>query len=416
MSRIPSFVRRWRGVPFTALLISSASLLVGPTAGVAESEVTRRWSGELVLEGRWFPDEGVQGQPRENLSLSIEPELDVRWDEGDQLLRFVPFVRLDQQDEERSHFDLRELYWQRVWRSWELAVGVRELFWGVTESVHLVDIVNQTDLVEDLDGEQKLGQPMVQASWIGRRGTLDLFLLAGFRERTFPGEDGRLRGEPVVDTDRPLYESSSEDDHVDWALRWSHSVGPFDLGVYHFEGTGRDPDFVSESTDSGGVLRPFYGQIEQTGLDVQATLGPWLLKLEAIHRQNSRESFEALVGGFEFTFFDLAGSGADVGLLAEYFEDGRWEAGGVPPGAQPPTLFVGTRLALNDVQSTELLVGAAQSLEDDTLFLNVEGSRRLGSSWRLILRSRSFLGTDPLHPFAPLRRDDYLQLGLSRFF
>ena len=389
-------------------------LFGGALPGLAGEGATWRRSGEILLEGRWFPEEGEQGQDEAHFSLALEPELDVRWDDGDQVLRFVPYLRLDAQDKERTHFDLRELYWQKVWPRFELAVGVRELFWGVTESVHLVDILNQTDLVEDPDGEQKLGQPMVQASWIGGWGTLDFFLLTGFRERTFPGPEGRLRGEPVVDTDRPLYESSAEDGHVDWALRWSQSVGAFDFGLSHFRGTGRDPSFVLENVDGGEFVRPFYEQIEQTGLDLQATLGPWLLKLEAIYRESDGDRFEALVGGFELTFFDVAGTGADIGLLAEYFKDGRF--GGGSTGIQPPTLFVGIRLASNDVQSTELLVGAGQSLEDDTLFLNVEGSRRLGSSWRLILRSRSFLGTDPSHPLAPLRRDDYLQLGLSRFF
>ncbi|MDD7885073.1 hypothetical protein [Flavivirga sp. 57AJ16] len=35
----------------------------------------------------------------------------------------------------------------------------------MTESNHLVDIINQTDAVETFDGEEKLGQPMVQLSW-----------------------------------------------------------------------------------------------------------------------------------------------------------------------------------------------------------------------------------------------------------
>ena len=34
---------------------------------------------------------------------------------------FVPFFRYDSRDSERSHFDLREVYWQRATRSWELA-------------------------------------------------------------------------------------------------------------------------------------------------------------------------------------------------------------------------------------------------------------------------------------------------------
>ena len=43
-----------------------------------------------------------------------------------------------------------------------LLVGAAKVFWGTAESRHLVDIINQTDAVEDIDEEDKLGQPMVK--------------------------------------------------------------------------------------------------------------------------------------------------------------------------------------------------------------------------------------------------------------
>ncbi len=101
----------------------------------------------------------------------------------------------------------RELSWQLVSRSWELRIGVRKVFWGVAESQQLVDIINQTDLVENVDGEDKLGQPMVNIALIRSWGTVDFFLLPWFRERTFPGQVGRLRFAQPVDTDNPAYES-----------------------------------------------------------------------------------------------------------------------------------------------------------------------------------------------------------------
>lgn len=60
-------------------------------------------------------------------------------------------MRWDLEDSERTHVDLRELYWRRSFASADLYIGLRKLFWGVTESVHLVDVVNQTDLVENTD-------------------------------------------------------------------------------------------------------------------------------------------------------------------------------------------------------------------------------------------------------------------------
>ena len=120
------------------------------------------WSGYLGTEFRYFTqDPRDPRQHDENFSLVFEPEYYHEWDKGTQSLAFVPFFRLDQHDNERTHFDIRELNWTKVAENWELRLGLRKVFWGVTEFQHLVDIINQTDLVENIDTEDKLGQPMI---------------------------------------------------------------------------------------------------------------------------------------------------------------------------------------------------------------------------------------------------------------
>ncbi len=65
-----------------------------------------------------------------------------------------------------THWDIRELSWIHVGNGWESRVGIRKVFWGVTEGRHLVDIINQTDQVDQVDGEEKLGQPMINLSTV----------------------------------------------------------------------------------------------------------------------------------------------------------------------------------------------------------------------------------------------------------
>ncbi|TDJ62611.1 MAG: hypothetical protein E2O42_00450, partial [Nitrospina sp.] len=168
----------------------------------------------------------------------------------------------------------------------ELRLGVRKEFWAVTEVLHLVDNINQIDLVENFDGEQKLGQPMANLSIPRDWGTVDLFVLPFFRERTFPGQKGRLRFGLVVDTDQAQYESAAEEWHTDWAARYSHTFGDWDVGIYYFIGTSRDPSFIPETDGAGNpVILPVYQQIQQTGLDVSYVVGDWLWKLEALYRK-----------------------------------------------------------------------------------------------------------------------------------
>jgi hypothetical protein len=316
-------------------------------------------------------------------------------------------------DSERTHFDLRELFWRRSERRWELLVGVSKVFWGVTESQHLVDIVNQTDLVENPDGEDKLGQPMVKLSLVRGWGILDLFVLPGFRQRTFPGAEGRLRPALPISRDAS-YESADEERHVDFAARWSHVLGPFDLGLSHFSGTSREPRFLPAATPEGAVeLVPLYEQIEQTGLDLQATTGSWLWKLEAIHRSGQGDPFAAATGGFEYTFWSILGSRIDLGAVAEYLWDERRE--GSPTPFQDD-LFIGSRLAFNDSQDSQLLAGAIVDRHSGAALFQLEASRRLAGDWVAEIELRAFDGLPPTDPLASLQTDDYLQVSLRRHF
>jgi hypothetical protein len=363
--------------------------------------------------GRVFPADHDTSQ-----SVVLQPEFSTTWNDRRDAFSFVPFVRLDQRDDERTHVDIRELTWLRAGRTWELRAGIRKVFWGVTESRHLVDIINQTDQVENIDGEDKLGQPMVNLALIRDWGTVDLFVMPYFRERTFAGEDGRLRAVPRVEADRARYESGAEENHVDVAARWSHYIGNWDIGVSYFRGTSREPRLVPDRTAAGEtVLAPVYDQIRQAGIDLQYTRGSWLWKLEGIHRSGHEgegaDDFIAAVGGFEYTFYGLFDSAMDLGVLAEYLYDDRSGAPGTP---FDDDLFTGLRLTLNDAQSTETLVGCVSDLDTSARFCSAEASRRFGDSWVLSLEARVFMDVPRADPLFNLRRDDYLQLELAYHF
>ena len=372
-------------------------------------------SGLAGASARWFlhsPSSAVQESF--DGSLVLQPEVFHDWANGQQSLVFTPFLRLDSVDARRSHWDVRELLWQTYGEDWELRAGLGKVFWGVTEAQHLVDVINQTDLVESIDGEEKLGQPMVNLTLIRNWGTLDFFVLPYFRERTFAGERGRPRANPAVDTGQTRYESSAAERHVDIAVRWTHSLGDWDLGLAHFYGTNREPEFdLGRDAQGLPALVPRYGLIHQTGLDVQATLGAWAWKLELMRRAGQGKPFLAMAGGFEVTLVGLLDSSADLGLLMEYFYDERGAAATTP---FEHDVFLGLRYTLNDAQSTEILAGAIVDLGERTRVFSVEASRRLGDRWRLELEARFWTGVAANDPQFSVRNDDFLQVTLSRYF
>ena len=401
-------------------LILFALLMIG-TLSFSASARPHELSGYVEGEIRLYPENpNHSGQRDQSASLAFQPEYYHEFESGSSFT-FVPFFRLDSADAERTHFDVRELTYLGLHEDFELRLGVRKVFWGVTEVLHLVDIINQTDLVENTDGEEKLGQPMVNVSIARDWGTLDLFILPYFRERTFPGQKGRLRFGLVVDTDQAQYESAAEEWHTDWAARYNNSFGDWDVGVHYFIGTSRDPSFTLGADGAGNpVILPVYQQIQQTGLDVSYVVGSWLWKLEALYRKGqgdrqglTRNDYVAATGGFEYSFTGIFDSQMDLGIVVEYMFDDRRDFALTP---FENDVAGALRLAVNDAASTEILFGWIQDIDTDARWLFLEASRRLGEQWTLNLEIRTFLDQPPAAFLFALRDDDLLQGVLQYHF
>jgi hypothetical protein len=404
-------------------------LMVASAQGAAEQETSgaepvsrgrSELTGYVAVEGRlFFQDPLFPGQEHHNASLAAQPKYYYQWENGS-LFTFTPFGRVDSADPERTHWDIRELYYLYPQDWWSFRVGVARVFWGATEFVHLVDVINQIDFVEHIDGEDKLGQPMLQFTMARDWGALDFFILPYFRERTFPGRRGRLRPELVIDTDNPIFESRSGKNNIDLAVRYSRTVGEIDFGVFVFRGNNRDPllvpsQFLDPNDPGQPRLIPFYEQVTQIGADVQWARGNWLWKLEALYRDGYLDPYFAATGGVEYTFFGIGGGKTDVGLLAEYAYDER--------GDRPEMtslfdndIFFGLRLAPNDLAGTQLLVGFMQDLDDPENLLIIEASRRFGAHWRLTLDAWFFLNAPRDSLLSSFRNDDFLRLELAYHF
>ncbi|PCK07406.1 MAG: hypothetical protein COA42_14435 [Alteromonadaceae bacterium] len=397
----------------------SISLTINLSISLGMSLSSNSYSGEtsgyIGAELRYFPSTGlIDSQKKFNASASGYLEYTHDYAEGEQRIGATLFARADSTDAERSHEDIRELYWWKNFGSFELYAGVRKVFWGVTESVHLVDILNQSDTLENIDNEDKMGQAMIQLVRPSDWGTFSAFVLPYFREREFPGSDGRLRASIPISQDAH-YQSGAEQQHVDYALRWSHYIGVWDIGLSYFSGTNRAPVLLPEiSQEQTLFLRPHYQQISQAGLDLQATIDAWLLKLEAIHvDERNHGSNTALVTGFEYTLYNLWDRNHDLGLVLEYQLDDRT---GSRQNISQNDLVMGARWAFNDVNGSELLALASQDLDSSNRFFSVEAKRRINDDWKLSLEARMFSAIEIDTIEFDLRKDHYLQLELRRYF
>lgn len=394
-------------------LASLTVLLAAPVSAVDLAPDATELFGALEIESTVFAqDPQFTGQDRDDISLAGKATFLAEWHDGDIALRFTPFARLDAQDDRRTHWDIRELKLDATFDDWSMTIGADTLFWGKTEAVHLVDIINQTDQVEDLDDEDRLGQPMLRIAYLSDVGEFTAFAMPYFRERTFAGVNGRLRSNPPVNTAKPIYDTSAREWTPSFALRYAGVIGDVDLGLSAFHGIGRDPSFFFDGTS----LRPFYERISQGGVDVQYTSGATLWKAEAIYRAGQRnaafreEDFGAITGGLEHTLFGIAESNADLGLIAEYAWDSR---GDNALSIFQNDLILGTRLALNDEEDTSLLLTGAIDTTDASIGLRLETETRIHNAWKASVEGLAFLNQDSV---SPVKNDSFLRLKLTYFF
>lgn len=373
---------------------------------------------ELELEGEYryfFDDAAFAGQEDHYPAFSVQPEYSLKWNRGKDRINAIGFFRLDR-DDERTHWDIRELYYQKAKGRSELSIGAKKIYWGVAESNHLVDVINQTDQVETFDGEQKLGQPMVQYTYASDKyGTFDFFYLPFHRKRTFAGREGRLRFSEVIDADDLAYESGAEEWNQDLAFRWSHYFGIFDVGLSHYYGNGREPLFAFSQTG----INAFYPVMHQSGLELQATHNAFLWKFEGIYRTSDNQApekaqdFLALVGGLEYTFSNVDKNGLDIGLLAEYLYDERdeWAI-----SALQNDVFFGSRIAFNDSHDTAILLGGIADLEKETRIFSVEASRRLKNTITAEIEGRFFSQIDEEEfILSNFKQDSFLRISISKY-
>ncbi len=365
--------------------------------------------GLFAVEARKFFDKALDDrQESEGFTMILEPEM--FWNIGDNSsFTLTPRLSVDQNDHQRSKFDLREAYLQQLYGNWEFRFGLAEVHWGQTEFVHLVNVINQTDLIEGIDEEEKLGQMMIETTTFIGDGTLQAWILPGFRERTFAGTAGRLRNIPHVDQDKTTYESGSGRYHTDFAARYSTFIQDWEVALSGFHGTHRIPRFKLNS--DGSALAPHYLQTTQFTVESVAAIDAWLIKCEGLYRHLENEHHLAFTGGTEVTFVGINPSGHDLGWILEmawHSEDDE--------SAFASEIMSGFRWVFNDIDNTEFLAGLIYDWERGSQLCTLEASQRIGESLKLDIEGKFFHAIDSHDLLYSLRKDSHLMAELSYFF
>ncbi|MFT7680716.1 MAG: hypothetical protein ACI935_000147 [Moritella dasanensis] len=281
------------------------------------------------------------------ISAALSPHVEASSERNNMVYTVHPFIRVDERDDERTHIDLREFKAALVTKKWQASIGFDQVYWGVMENHHLVDIVNQTDYNESPNGEDKLGQPMLRLGINLNDALLEAMLLIGYREAAMPTPGARFSFENDYSYE---YEGWGEEYHPDIALRYSKSIKNVDLGVSYFGGHTRTPELRSQTV---GDPVWYVNLVDQVSVDVNADLGRIELKAEVLYKVVEDQSTRAMVLGTEFKLIQNKNVG--VNLLAEY----SWDQHGVEAfdNSFQNDLFVGARITLFGLNDSEILLG-----------------------------------------------------------
>ena len=393
-----------------AFLAGVAWLPASAKTGFGEFELEQR--GEVTVEASWYPRTAQHaGQADSFLHLEARPEILLFGDNA--AAQFQP--RISGGTAGGGQIDLREAHVSGRLGEMDYLVGSTILFWGKVESYNPVDIVNALDYSRGLLRSEKRGAPMVRLSWPVGLGQIDL-LAIDFVENVYPDRALRERPAPHVNDNAAGFSRGAGRDDIATAARWSGYFGDIDLGVSMFHGTGHAPRLLPRAD---GTLTPDYSRITQFGLDIQSLHGDSAVKAELIRRRGqydrlgSADSYAAGVIGIEHNLYDLAESGRDLVLIAEYARDER--RGRSHSGFQND-LILGGRWLWNDVEDTEILTLLARDLDNAAQTLTITANRRITDelSFEATARWPERLSRDPNS--AALARDAAIIASLTYSF
>jgi|GEM_PF-3707693 len=387
-----------------------------------EKETVWQWSGKVFASGRGFPRGSstlVGGSKKDfNFAITLAPELKVQ--RGKFSLKLAPYLRHDFEDGERSDFDLRQAYVAFSGEKTDIKAGFEVENWSVLEFGHIVNIVNQFDTRESLFLDHYLGQLMLSLQRHENFGSFQLIVMPSFRPMFFFPPSSRLSfGVKVADFDSDPLVGAGSDSGVDTLLRYSHSFGSVDLGVYGFYGTSRQPN-LSVGFDTQALrlqLTPSYETVVQLGLDLQSSLAGFLQKLEATYMLTDAQNLLNIAGGVEYSFSAIFGSSLDLGLFSEFYfsnvDAGRSEAFVLLQN----DLYGGVRLSYAGQTALSLVLAASHDLEHQSDALAVKGEYKFVDHWGLGLEAWAMTRVREKDALLyALRHDRFLRISAEYYF
>ena len=375
-------------------------------------------NSEIGLEIKEFHKNEAYSNQQNTYSSFIKSEIFFDF-KNDLEFLMEPYLRYDRYDKNRSLFDFKENNLTYYYNDIQLKAGISEVFWGITESKNLVDIINPKD-VTDGDQKAKLGQTMLAFSNYSEKfGILDFYYLPFFKNSSQIGEEGRLRLSKPIENYNIVYEGGAGSKVPSWALKWEHSFRFFDFSLQGFRGNSRESSTIGKLENLQLKYFQGYERISQIGTYFQVISGPIIYKLEVIKRngqknaKNIRENFFSYTLGLEHLINNLFENKWDLTSFIEYHNDDR---NGDSTDILQNDLFLATRLNFNNIDGTEFLTSITLDTDGGGNTSTVELSSRITDNIRVTGSYNSYWSANETDILYSFRRDNYFSINIINYF
>jgi len=305
---------------------------------------------------------------RYRTSLYLSGELETNLEIDNYSFQGRLFANWDQNDEGRQYANIRQASTSARFDQFTLAGGVGTFFWGVSETINLLNTINQSDLSQSIDGKVKMGQSFISASYAFSDSQITLLHLPKFVELEYPD---RPRSKLHIDQDNAIFEDRAGDG--DFALRWESNLDLGEVAISLFQGTRRDPLLIPNALEHTTLI-PYYLHTKYIAFDGLLFVGDAIIKSEMKHGQELDNNYYAFNLGVEYPTYPDSEYIQDITLIAEYLFDDREE---YSETMGQKDIFFGGRGVLGQLGQIDLRTIMGIDLDNYSKYLDLSITHRL---------------------------------------
>jgi hypothetical protein len=230
--------------------------------------------------------------------MTVEPDIDFYSNDHNYSCHFQANFKRTNISKSSDYDAVKEGYCDYFTQDFLLLFGFNTEFWGVAESHNTVNILNQVNLKEGFDSDERLGVFMIKGTYNLNLGEFSYYYLPKPDRVDYPDNDIRWSYIPDGINILPaVYDNNADKNSGIHILRYRGNIEAWEYALYLYHGLSRDAVLKPTSTEFS--VRPHYYIMTQYALEAQYTGDGLLLKLESFHQSHNDDRFISIIAGLE---------------------------------------------------------------------------------------------------------------------